>query len=432
MNNCQSLVHSQRAGRGWRSVLINQYTFPNEIANMSKNIVFCADGTWNSPNQQDDSDGEPGYTNVYRLYTDLVGVDDPASLNLGNEQEKTAKTSSGTVTQVAKYLHGVGDSRNWYVKIMGGVFGAGIIARIVRGYTFISRNYQAGDKIYLNGFSRGAYTVRALAGMIGKCGLLDATKFDLQDKVNAYRLGSAVWANYRRASGVTDSLLSDILLDAPLFFQQKIDPAAMIYNVPVEAVAVWETVGALGIPAYLNDKRVDLYRFADTRLGDSVRFGRQAIAIDEQRIDFTPTYWDQRAGIAQVLFAGIHADVGGGYSAADNGNGLSNISYHWLRDELAALNVTFQSQSYPEDPLGRVHCEWGAGKPYKTALRQLNNPVSADMMIHQAAVTRLQSAQPSPVQQSSGLWKNQLYRPQALKKFTSPDWQLPANSVIAK
>jgi uncharacterized protein (DUF2235 family) len=399
---------------------------------MSKNIIFCADGTWNGPNQQDDDDGLPDFTNVYRLYTDLVGVDDPTLLKLGNEQEKTVTTASGNVTQIAKYLHGVGDSRNWYVKIMGGVFGAGIIERIVRGYTFISRNYQKGDRIYLVGFSRGAYTVRALAGMIGKCGLLDASKLDLQDKVSAYRLGSAVWANYRKASGVSDSLFTDILLDAPHFFGQDIDPASMIYNVPIEAVAVWETVGSLGIPAYMNDKRVDLYRFADTKLGSGVRFGRQAIAIDEQRIDFTPTYWDPRSGIVQVLFSGIHADVGGGYSAAEDGNGLSNISYRWLRDELATLKVNLNIRHYDEDPLGRIHCEWGDGKPYKTTPRELNNPTSADMMIHQAAVTRLQSPQLSPVQQSNGLWKNQLYRPQALKKFTAPNWLLPASAVIAK
>ncbi|MGU3522712.1 DUF2235 domain-containing protein [Enterobacteriaceae bacterium C23F] len=399
---------------------------------MSKNIIFCADGTWNGPNQQDDDDGQADFTNVYRLYTDLAGVDDPTMLKLGNEQEKTAKTASGTVTQIAKYLHGVGDSRNWYVKIMGGVFGAGIIERIVRGYTFISRNYQKGDRIYLAGFSRGAYTVRALAGMIGKCGLLDASKLNLEDKVSAYRLGSAVWANYRKASGVSDSLFTDILLDAPMFFQQNIDPASMIYNVQIEAVAVWETVGSLGIPAYLNDKRIDLYRFADTRLSSGVRFGRQAIAIDEQRIDFMPTYWDRRDGIVQVLFPGIHADVGGGYSAASNGNGLSNISYRWLRDELAALKVNVRVVNYAEDPSGRIHCEWGDGKPYKTTSRTLVDPTSADMMIHQAAVTRLKNTTPSPVQQSSGLWKNQLYRPPALKTLMAPDWKLPASVVIAK
>ena len=65
---------------------------------------------------------------------------------------------------MAKYLHGVGDSNNFLAKVLGGGFGEGLITRIVRGYTFVSRNYEDGDKIYLVGFSRGAYTARALAG----------------------------------------------------------------------------------------------------------------------------------------------------------------------------------------------------------------------------------------------------------------------------
>ena len=82
----------------------------------------------------------------------------------------------------------------------GGSVGAGLIARIVRGYTFISRNYVQGDAVYIIGFSRGAYTARALAGMIAAKGLLDATKIDLTDKESAYRLGAAVWVAYRKVA----------------------------------------------------------------------------------------------------------------------------------------------------------------------------------------------------------------------------------------
>ena len=80
--------------------------------------------------------------------------------------------------QAAKYLHGVGDSDNFLVKALGGALGAGLITRIVRGYTYISRTYAAGDRIFIVGFSRGAYTARALAGLIAAKGLLDATKLD--------------------------------------------------------------------------------------------------------------------------------------------------------------------------------------------------------------------------------------------------------------
>ena len=102
--------------------------------------------------------------------------------------------------QASKYLHGVGDSDNFLVKALGGTLGAGLVTRIVRGYTFISRNYAQGDKIFIVGFSRGAYTARALAGVIAAKGLLDATRVDLTEKETAYRLGAAVWYAYRHSA----------------------------------------------------------------------------------------------------------------------------------------------------------------------------------------------------------------------------------------
>ncbi|AVR04161.1 DUF2235 domain-containing protein [Pluralibacter gergoviae] len=398
---------------------------------MNKNIIFCADGTWNSPDQDDNRDGQPDYTNVWRLYGDLAGAEDTLSPPLKDEYQKTL-TADGGVVQVARYIHGVGDSDNWLLKILGGVFGAGILCHIVRGYLFVSRHYRPGDRIYLTGFSRGAYTARALAGMIGKCGLLDAGKVDFDDEQNACRLGVAAWLRYRQNSGASVPLINRLLAQLPRLFHRDLDPDLLLADVPIEAVAVWETVGALGIPRYQNAKRLDVYQFADTRLGERVRYGRQAIAIDEERVDFTPTCWHARDGIVQVLFAGIHSDVGGGYPAGGDGNGLSNISYRWLRDELRTLGAQVNSVARAEDPLGGIHCEWGGGKPWITSPRTLGEPVSPGMMIHRAAVTRLQSSAPSPVMQPGGGWQNQLYRPQALRAFTAPDWRLPPDTVIAE
>ena len=138
---------------------------------MSKNIVFCADGTWNGPEEHTqqspidtaDTAGEllgGALTNVVKLYANLAGRPTPETLALQNEQEKTLLDVAGNTVQIAKYLHGVGDSNNVVIKVLGGVFGMGVIARIVRGYTFISRYYQPGDAIHLAGFSRGAYTAR--------------------------------------------------------------------------------------------------------------------------------------------------------------------------------------------------------------------------------------------------------------------------------
>ena len=164
---------------------------------MAKNIVFCADGTWNGPTEADDDDKSARATNVFKLFLNLAGQDEPGTYKLANEQERTLRGSDGGVLQASKYLHGVGDSDNFLVKVLGGSVGAGLITRIVRGYTFISRNYAQGDKIFIVGFSRGAYTARALAGVIAAKGLLDATKVDLRDKEKAYRLGAAVWYAYR-------------------------------------------------------------------------------------------------------------------------------------------------------------------------------------------------------------------------------------------
>jgi Uncharacterized alpha/beta hydrolase domain (DUF2235) len=94
---------------------------------------------------------------------------------------------------------------------------------------------------------------------------------------------------------------------------------------PIEAVAVWDTVGSLGIPLY-SDRlvRLDVFRFADAKSSANVKQGRHTIAVDEQRADFTPTLWDDREGVVQVLFPGAHADVGGGYPLTNNESGLSD------------------------------------------------------------------------------------------------------------
>src|SRR5215475_4350885 len=183
---------------------------------MSKNIIFCADGTWNGPGESDSDDKTAPDTNVFKLFLSLDGKDDAGTTKLEKEQERTLKAADGTVQQVAKYLHGVGDSQTFLVRILGGTLGAGLITRIVRGYTFISRNYQPGDKIFLVGFSRGAYTARALAGLISAKGLLDPNKIDLADKTAAYRLGVAVWFAERKAAlhgvqGLLSNLFNAVL-----------------------------------------------------------------------------------------------------------------------------------------------------------------------------------------------------------------------------
>ncbi len=243
--------------------------------------------------------------------------------------------ASGQVVQVAKYLHGVGDSENPMVKFLGGAFGAGLIARVVRGYTFLARSHVPGDAIFIVGFSRGAYTARALAGMVAAQGLMDATKLDLADKEAAYRWGSAVWYRHQRAlrSGFLAQLES-FAADLPGFLASP-PPADCMVQAPLRALGVWDTVGALGIPAFAADhERLDLFRFADTRLSPSVARAFHAVSVDEARQDFAPTLWDADPRVVQALFPGAHADVGGGYPAGAE-SGLSDESFLWMAEQLA-------------------------------------------------------------------------------------------------
>jgi len=344
---------------------------------MSKLIVYCADGTWNGPGQDENDDREPDPTNVYKLFVGLAGQ--PATETRDADEQEKELRQNGRSVQVAKYVHGVGDSRNPIKKLMGGAFGAGTISRIVRGYTFISRNYESGDHIVVAGFSRGAYTARALAGLIVSQGVL--AKRLTGDKTQAYRYGAQAWYRYRKTSKRPGLLprLVEVAADLPAFLSR--DELTANDLIPVErirAVAAWDTVGALGIPRYTEDDRVDAFTFTDARLSPKVDRGFHAVSLDEQRIDFTPTLWDQADNVAQVAFPGAHADVGGGYPIQTGESGLSDIALDWMTEQLAGVGVQFDDPVFTPfrpDSAGIAHKPWQHppfNAPGKAAPRDLN------------------------------------------------------------
>lgn len=336
---------------------------------MSKNIVFCADGTWNSPTQDENHDQLPDQTNVYKLFRMLEGDLSPQT---GLKEQEKVLSAGPIVRQVAKYLHGVGDDTNALSRILGGAFGAGVITRIVRGYTFISRNYRPGDRIFIIGFSRGAYTARALAGFIASQGLLSPTL--AADKEEAYRKGAQAWYRYRDTCTRADfcARLAEVAANLPAFISRSSLTSGDFIQVPeISAVAVWDTVGALGIPRFAGDARMDAFRFSDTKLSDKVIWGFHALALDERRCDFTPTLWDSREQIKQVLFPGAHADVGGGYPTLNSESNLSDGALEWMLEELLALGLIAADHEIPDyfpSVGGVAHQPW-RGTLYKTASR---------------------------------------------------------------
>jgi hypothetical protein len=392
---------------------------------MSKNIVFCADGTWNGPGEQDSDNASSPPTNVFKIFLNLSGTDTLDTLLYTKERERV-----DALAQISKYLYGVGDSTNILDRLIGGGFGAGLITRIVRGYTFVSRNYQPGDKIYLIGFSRGAYTARALAGLISAKGLLTSAAVDFDDKAAAYRAGAAVWFQWRhdvrQAKGDPLDHFEAMMLDLPGFLLNP-PAAATLVAAPIEAVAVWDTVGALGIPVFTGQHvDVDLFQFADTALSANVHFGRHAISIDEQREDFTPTLWDADPRITQVLFPGAHADVGGGYPVANEESGLSDGALFWMTGQLAALGVRFSAvPAVPVNPDAGGKGHWPWLSPVWQVLPRAARQLPPGLGLARSVVDRMNLtavfADPS---QPAGP-----YRPGNIRTYLNETWSGPAPGI---
>jgi uncharacterized protein (DUF2235 family) len=335
---------------------------------MPKSIVVCCDGTW------DGAQGEPA-SNVLKLFDALAG-----NLTLGSpgdpEQERTAY-EGGAVVQVAKYIHGVGDSKNPLDKILGGSFGMGLLARVLRGYTYISRVYEAGDKIFLVGFSRGAYTARALSGLIADMGLLQWDALDLnkgKPDETGYKHAAAAWYDYQKKQLGAAVRHPGLHMIAAFFTDLgALLPALEIHHpkyypdVKVEAVGVWDTVGSLGIPILSPDHgaRLDALRLADTTLAANINHAFHAVAADEQRVDFTPTLWDAHPRVVQRFFPGSHGDVGGGYPEGEH-SGLSNLALAWMAAQLKSAGARFAHDPPIKDagtPLAPLHMAWTAS-PY--------------------------------------------------------------------
>jgi len=341
---------------------------------MSKTIVFFADGTWNGPDKAEkEPDGhaptndkgcDPQLTNVCKLFAWLAGDLLPQGTSWGGlEMEKALiDPTSNLPIQIAKYIHGVGDTANVPQRILEGAFGVGVTARIARGYTYISRNYKKDDRIVIVGFSRGAYTARALAGLIAGQGLLKPDLVAADDDTR-FDTAAAAWVRWRFGhDNIFQKFLdfgSQLIEWRNSFSQARQLSKESFVSVKVNAVAVWDTVGEMGIPAYRAGGVADMFKFCDTSLNDNILLGVHAVALDERREPFTPTLWDEGQRITQALFPGGHCDVGGGYPD----HGLSDGPLIWVADRLQHPDVGLKLNTNPPceinpNPCALRHCAW--------------------------------------------------------------------------
>ncbi|RJE85744.1 DUF2235 domain-containing protein [Paracoccus onubensis] len=202
------------------------------------------------------------------------------------------------------------------------IMGQGLTMRIVHAYTWLARNYRPGDRIFLFGYSRGAFAIRSLAGMISRVGLLR------QDRVTDRNVRLA-WRYYSEGG----------LEQAMARFRHR----RAHDSVPIRMVGCFDTVMALGIRLpllwMLTEPR---FRFHDTHLGPDVQYGFQALALNETRAAFAPILWDdssQSELIEQMWFKGAHADIGGQLNGLEFARPLANIPLVWMleRAEFAGL-----------------------------------------------------------------------------------------------
>lgn len=194
------------------------------------------------------------------------------------------------------------------------VSGRGINRQIKRAYGYLASRYREGDRIYLMGYSRGAYAVRSLAGIIDSVGLL--------------RRDCATERNIRQAYRLYEGTPNEDTI-------QSFVAAHCHVDVQIEMIGVWDTVKSLGINApVLWRLSVARHAFHNHALGWHVKRGYHALARDETRMAYRPIVWESNPGlpeqIEQVWFRGTHGDVGGQLGGRDYARPLSNISLVWM------------------------------------------------------------------------------------------------------
>ena len=268
---------------------------------MPKNIIICCDGTGNSFEKPDND------SNVLKLYSTLdlaenaqVGYYHPGVGTMGNPMARNKLSSAWSV-------------------VKGLAFGGGLLTNVGDAYRFLMNAYQEGDDVYLFGFSRGAYTVRALAGVMHMFGVLQPGNEGLIPYLlKMYAKRTRDDNRMKNTFAAADSFKKSVSRACPLHF-----------------VGVWDTVSSYG---WIYNQ----VRLPYTAQNPDMRNGRHAISIDERRCFFQKNVWGPALdgqSIKQVWFAGVHSDVGGSYSEGESG--LSKIALEWMMSEAMSCGLKF-------------------------------------------------------------------------------------------
>ncbi len=392
-----------------------------------KNIALLSDGTGNSS-------AKLLKTNVWRVY-EALRLDDPT-------------------VQVACYDDGVGTSAFKPLALLGGAFGVGLKHNVLRLYRFLCEHYEPGDRIYVFGFSRGAFTIRVLVGLICDQGIIRTRPPvvgappgapDPDPGPTVYgselaRLSRWAYREFRRHFNQTGGLVKfarwcrDVVFHLLEWGQKRYDKKLNRQDHSIEFVGVWDTVDAYGLPVDELADGIDRWvwplQMPECSLSPKVRKGCHAVALDDERNTFHPVLWDERHGnthaarrklsgevvrpdeplsdagdtdeewISQVWFAGMHANIGGGYPD----DALSCVPLVWMAEEAKKRGLDFHQHALDQmvakaDPLGRIYdSRSGVKGYYRYNPRKIAVLTDSPMVtigrpkIHRSVIDRLKAA----------------------------------------
>ncbi|MEX3964840.1 DUF2235 domain-containing protein [Paraburkholderia sp. EG286B] len=294
---------------------------------MAKNIVLFIDGTWEANDGHVETNvgklfeacrfkQKPGIQTVYYL----PGVGTDAQLSRMGSAFGAPRPDNNVQRWAAPPL----GASVWPLnRLTGGAFGYGMGARIREAYAFLCKEYRRSeqDKIFIFGFSRGAFAARSLAGFISKVGILMQGYEDrIPDAYKIYESG-------------TDEVATD-LKEYLLQLTGASAPQPELNDLPIHFLGVWDTVGALGLPWRISESIAKRTEYHDVEVPPNVMHARHAMALHELRKHFPVLLWENKRNhqhLKQVWFPGAHGDVGGGYP--EDESGLSTSALRWMAHE---------------------------------------------------------------------------------------------------
>lgn len=312
-----------------------------------KRLVFCFDGTWNR-------------------------LDAKFPTNVVSTAENVLPCSADGTVQSVFYDDGVGSAKKG--RFAGGLFGSGLVDNLAEAYRFLIFNHVHGDEIYAFGFSRGAFTARSFIGLINNSGILQRSHASrASEAVELYQMRETTDAFAERMHVFRGQYAPQVCVsEAENEWRCANIAGYRSWQAPlpkVKYVGVWETVGALGVPRYIwNSSNFNRrHQFHNTSLSPTVEYARHAVAIDERRVDFEPTLWDNLdalnagrgastsdadAPYQQKWFPGVHGAVGGG----GDRRGLSDLALEWIWQGARQAGLEFDPACSFNSCNGSSHC----------------------------------------------------------------------------